>query len=430
MRFHILTLGCPKNTVDSEELEAQLLAQGHRSVARPSRADLVIVNTCGFIRDAEEESLAALRELARRKRPGQALVAIGCLSERYGDALRRAVRGLDLVLGTYQGPALLRWVSARVPKTRPLARRPRRVSRPSAYLKIADGCDAQCAFCIIPQLKGRYGSVPLPQVVERARRLAAEGVKELVLVAQDTTAYGHDRGEREGLSRLIAALVEAVPQVPWIRIMYAHPANLTQRLAEVMEAYPQVVPYLDLPLQHAHPDVLRRMGRPTDGAGLGRLLEQLRRYVPGIALRTSFIVGYPGETEAEFRTLLDFVEETGFDRVGVFVYSCEEGTQAAALPDQIPDEVKEARRERLLEVQRNVSLSLNQRLVGWEIDVLIESVSPMRLGHEDSYVIGRSFRDAPEVDGVVFVAGEAGPGEMVHCRVTAAMDYDLMAEPV
>ena len=430
MRYYLLTLGCPKNAVDSEGMGRLLRQAGHAPVDDPAAAQVLIVNTCGFIDIAKRESLEALRELAEAKRPGQFLVAAGCLSQRYGWKLTRQIPQLDGIIGTRRWTEIVelverlargeRAVMVGDPPVRPLDSLPRFAAQgASAYLKIADGCSAPCAFCAIPLIKGPARSRPAEAIVEDARQLAAQGVKEIILIAQDTTAYGRDRGERDALPRLIEAILAAVPELPWLRLMYAYPQHITPRLIETMARHPQVCHYLDMPLQHAHPNTLRRMNRPHDVDRVRRLIADLRQAMPDIALRTAFIVGYPGETEEEFQALLEFVEEMAFDRVGVFIYSREEGTRAAELPHQITEEVKKERYERLMELQQGISLARNRAQMGRTLDVLIE-------GCGDGLSVGRSYRDAPEIDGLVLIEGELPVGEMVPVRITGAMEYDLI----
>jgi ribosomal protein S12 methylthiotransferase len=291
----------------------------------------------------------------------------------------------------------------------------------SAYLELADGCRRSCAFCAIPHIKGSAVSRPPQAILADAGRLAHLGVQEIILIAQDTTDYGHDLDMEDGLARLLDQLVSEVPGVPWIRLMYAYPGCITDRLIDTMAHQPQILPYLDLPLQHAHPDVLRRMRRPANVDRVRRTIEKLRGAMPEIAIRTTFLVGFPGETEAEFQTLLEFVEELGFDRVGVFNYSSEEGTLAATMEDDVLPEVKEQRRQRLMAVQQPISLAKNRGLVGRTLDVLIE-------GQDEGLSVGRSYRDAPEVDGLVLVQTELSVGEIVPVRIVAALEYDLVGE--
>jgi ribosomal protein S12 methylthiotransferase len=447
-RFCLISLGCPKNLVDSEGMATLLQRAGYTAAAAPEEADLLIVNTCGFIASAREESLAVLRELAQAKQPGQHLIAAGCYSQRCPHELAEAVPGIDGLIGTR------RWMDI-VPLVERLPSRPpsvlpnpstllkagfggeggegrgeggRGVPRvavqgASAYLKLADGCRRSCAFCAIPLIKGPTVSRPPEAILADAAHLAERGVREIILIAQDTTDYGHDLGMREGLADLLERLVTATPQVEWVRLMYAYPGRVTERLIETMARHPQILPYLDLPLQHAHSRVLRRMRRPADVEGIRRTIERLRAAMPEIAIRTTFIVGYPGETGAEFRALLNFVAEVEFDRVGVFAYSHEEGTAAARLEDDVPPEVKEERRERLMAVQQHISLAKNQALVGRTLDVLVE-------GQGEGLSVGRSYRDAPEIDGLVLVQAELPVGQIIPVRITAALKYDLVGEPV
>jgi len=433
MRFYMLTLGCPKNDVDAEGMSVLLRQRGFEAVERPEEADIVIVNTCGFIEEARRESLAALRRLAKGKHKGQLLIAAGCLSQLWGGELARHIPELDGILGTRRwaeipdllerlragqnGPLILVGDSPR--RAMDFARAPKGAS---AYLKIAEGCDASCAFCTIPRIKGPFHSRPREVILEEARRLVAQGVKEVILIAQDTTAYGKDWGQRDALSDLLEDILKAVPGLRWLRLMYAHPAHVTPRLIETMARHPQICHYLDLPLQHAHPAVLKRMRRPASMGKVRRLIESLRQAMPDIAIRTVFIVGYPGETEEEFETLLDFVREMAFERVGVFKYSREEGTPAARLPGQVPEEIKEERYRRLMELQQDISWTQNQALVGSTLDVLVE-------GRGSGWSVGRSYRDAPEIDGLVLVKGDLPIGEMVPVRITEALEYDLLGTP-
>jgi ribosomal protein S12 methylthiotransferase len=438
MRFYLLTLGCPKNTVDSEGISRLLQQAGYEAIAEPESAQLFIVNTCGFIDKAKEESFAVLRELAELKQPGQFLIAAGCLSQRYGRELLTKVPGLDGVIGTRRWMEITTLVRNLRSKDRsrgkpavmigdPLAgiAEPMRgaLQGASAYLKIADGCSAPCAFCAIPAIKGPARSRPLEAIVAEAQQLVGRGAREIILIAQDTTAYGRDRGERDALPTLVEAILTATPDLLWLRLMYAYPQHVTPRLIEVMARRSRVCHYLDMPLQHGHPEVLRRMKRPHNVDKVRHLIADLREAMPDIALRTSFIVGYPGETEEEFSALLEFVAEMAFDRVGVFTYSQEAGTKAAELPLQVPAEVKEERYARIMELQQGISLARNQQMVGRVLEVLVE-------GQSGDLSVGRSYRDAPEIDGLVLVEGKLSVGEMVPVRITGAMEYDLVGEPV
>jgi ribosomal protein S12 methylthiotransferase len=438
--FYLLSLGCAKNTVDSDSMAQLLMAEGYRPLSAPSRAEVLIVNTCGFIAPAREESIQHLRTLARKKRQGQWLIAAGCLTQRYGKQILEQVPGIDGILGTRRWMDIVQVVRQlrNTPHPQPLYHLPdeaqtigpdlpgiSRSSRfgSSAYLKIADGCRRPCAFCAIPLIKGPAVSRPMESILEEARQLQAQGVRELILIAQDTTDYGHDLGMKEGLATLLEHLVRAVPEIDWIRVLYAYPGHVTDRLIEVMANHRQILPYLDMPLQHAHPDTLRRMRRPANIEWVYRTIEKMRRIMPNLALRTTFIVGYPGETESEFNALLDFVRAMRFDRVGAFTFSFEPGTASEALGDPIPPEVKRERYERLMEVQQPISLEINQSFIGKRLDVLIE-------GHEKGISIGRSYRDAPEIDGLVIIEGEFPVGSIVPVQVSGAMTYDLSAVPL
>ncbi len=427
MNVYLVTLGCPKNEVDSAGMVAMLRRAGYVLMEEAEEAQALIVNTCGFIAPAREESLRVVGELARRKRPGQVLVVAGCMAGRYGAAFR-SVPGVDALLPTERWAeiaALLgRLVSGAppAPETLPPGAGLSAISGASAYLKIAEGCSAHCTFCTIPQIKGPYRSFPRTELLAEARTLREQGVKEIILVAQNTTFYGRDRGESDGLPDLVEAILQAVPDLPWLRLMYTFPGHISPRLIEVMAAYPQVCPYLDIPLQHAHPSVLRRMGRPDNVEEVRALLHSLRERIPEIVLRTTFIVGYPGETEEEFRALRSFVEEEAFERVGVFPYYREEGTPAARLPNPVPPEVAERRRDLLLRLQQRIARRWGRRQVEKRVEVLVEGVG------DGGLMVGRSRWDAPQVDGLVLARGQARIGEIVPVRIMAASTYDLWGE--
>jgi ribosomal protein S12 methylthiotransferase len=441
-RFHLISLGCPKNLVDSAGLATLLGRAGYTAVDVPEEADLLIVNTCGFIEPAREESRSVLQELAQARQPGQRIVAAGCYTQRFPDELAEAVPGIDGLISTRRWMDIVTLVEQldeerKIGTKRPIyhlpevptvgqdtANVPRAAAQgASAYLKVSDGCRRSCAFCAIPLIKGPAVSRLPEDILADAVWLAEHRVQEIILVAQDTTDYGRDLRLREGIVELLEQLVVAVPQVPWIRLMYAYPDRITERLIKTMARHPQILPYLDIPLQHAHPDVLRRMRRPADVERVCRTIERLRSAMPDITIRTTFLVGYPGETDAEFRTLLDFVDEMAFDRVGVFAYSHEMGTSAAKVADDVPPEIKEERREWLMEVQQPISLARNQALVGQTLDVLIE-------GQGDGLSVGRCYRDAPEIDGLVLVQAELPIGEIIPVSITDALEYDLLGEPL
>jgi ribosomal protein S12 methylthiotransferase len=437
-RFHLVSLGCAKNTVDSESMARLLELAGLQAAAQPDEAEVLIVNTCGFIGPAKDESLAVLRQLADGKRPGQKLIAAGCLTQRYGEELIRRVPGIDGLLGTRRWMDIVRVVEGLrqglpqppydLPPAAAIGADPPGISRAavqgvSAYLKIADGCRRPCAFCAIPLIKGTAVSRPPQAILEEARQLERRGVREIILIAQDTTDYGHDLGIRDGLAQILRQLSGSLPGVDWLRLLYAYPGAVTDSLIEVMAEHPKVVPYLDMPLQHAHPATLRRMRRPANVEWVRRTLGHMRAAMPDLALRSTFIVGYPGETEEEFGALLEFLEEIRFDRVGVFSFSFEPGTPSEPLGDPVPAEVKEERRRRLLELQQSISLAKNQAFVGRALPVLIE-------GHDNGLSLGRSYRDAPEIDGLVIVEGEIPAGELVPTRITGALPYDLTGRVV
>lgn len=418
---------------------AQLLLQdGYRAVEKPTQASVLIVNTCGFIGPAKEESLAVLGELSAAKRPGQLLIAAGCLTQRYGEQVARQVAGIDGILGTRRWMDIVQLTRElrATPHPQPIYHLPESptvgadergatrvsVAGASAYLKVADGCRRPCAFCAIPLIKGTAVSRPLESIVAEARLLRDSGVRELILIAQDTTDYGHDLGLKDGLALLLETLTEKVPDMDWIRVMYSYPGYVTDRMIDVMASRPQILPYLDIPLQHAHPQTLRRMKRPSNIEWVYNTLSKMRAKIPNLAIRTTFIVGYPGETEEEYQTLLNFVQEIRFDRVGAFKFSFEPGTTSEPLGDPVPAEVKEERWARLMEAQQAISLQINQSYAGKTLDVLVE-------GFDNGISVGRSYRDAPEIDGLVLVEGSLPLGEISPVRITGGMTYDLTGVP-
>jgi len=440
--YYLLTLGCAKNVADSDGIGALLDEYGYTAVGKPHDADILIVNTCGFLQASRKEALHALRELGDAKRADQVLIAAGCLISRYGQIVQREAPQVDGVIDAGKWLALPRliqflqsdeeaphdWLTsayAGLPLEQLAARSivepmPRLAHGPSAYLKIADGCDRPCAFCIIPAIKGAHRSKPADAIIDEARDLVAHGVQEIVLVAQDTTAYGWDGGQRDALAPLLARLCTEVDGLTWLRLMYAYPGHVTPRLIETMARYPQVVHYLDVPLQHAHPETLKRMKRPNQPV-TEKMLDDLRAAMPDLALRTTFIAGFPGETDDEFETLLEFLEAQRFDRVGVFEFSREEGTPAAAYANPVPSRIKKERREQAMERQQKISLEKNRAFVGRTLAVLIE-------GMGDGVSIGRTYRDAPEVDGIVIVSRELVPGISAPVRITGALEYDLTGD--
>ena len=431
--FYLVSLGCAKNTVDSESMASLLINAGYQPVEKPGQAGLLIVNTCGFIKPARDESIFELRKLAHKKRRGQFLIAAGCLTERYREEVAAQVPGIDGMIGTRRWMDIMDVVQQlRTTQPKTLYHLPDsptvgtdehgvlRVSRqgPSAYLKIADGCRRPCAYCSIPLIKGTAVSRPMEAILREARLLQDAGVKELILIAQDTTDYGHDLGMKDGLAASIEQITMAAPQLPWLRILYAYPGYVTDRLIDLMAKTPQVLHYLDMPLQHAHPETLKRMRRPANVDWVHRTLGKMRQAMPDLALRTTFIVGYPGETEEEFQSLLDFITEIKFDRVGVFPFSFEPGTTSEPLGDPIPNELKEERVARVMQLQESISLTRNQALVGKKLPVLIEGI-------QKGVAVGRSYRDAPEIDGMVFAEGKAQVGQIVPVLISGALVHDL-----
>lgn len=417
---------------------AELLERsGYTSVEKPSKAGMLIVNTCGFIQQARQESLDVLQELAAGKKTGQYLIAAGCLTERYRERLAQSVPGVDGIIGSRRWMDILELVEElrqsdqlpryHLPDAPTIGRDEKGVLRvavqgASAYLKIADGCRRPCAFCSIPLIKGPPVSRPMETIIEEAEYLQTHGIQEINLIAQDTTDYGSDLGLKDGLAELLERMLPRIPQIPWVRILYAYPGYVTERLMDVMTRSSQVVPYLDMPLQHAHPDMLKRMKRPANMDWVRRTIAELRKRMPDIGLRSTFITGFPGETDEEFNTLLDFLREIEFDKVGVFPYSFEQGTAAEPLGDPIPEQVKLDRVKELMLLQESISLKRNQSLIGKTMDVLVE-------GEGDGILVGRSYRDAPEIDGLVIVEGTGEVGKLLKVQITSALTHDLIGQP-
>jgi ribosomal protein S12 methylthiotransferase len=438
--FHLVSLGCAKNAVDSDSMAQLLMRDGYQGTENFEEANVLIVNTCGFIGPAKDESFEVLRELADIKQNGQILIAAGCLTQRYGAEVAQKVPGVDGVLGTRRWMDIVQVVRELRNESHPepLYHLPDEaktvgiderntlrasVAGGSAYLKIADGCRRPCAFCAIPLIKGTAVSRPVESILNEARILRDSGVRELILIAQDTTDYGHDLGMKDGLAILLEKLTDTVPDMDWVRIMYAYPGYVTDRLINVMAERKQILPYLDIPLQHAHPKTLYRMKRPSNIKWVHKTLGKMRIAMPDLSIRTTFIVGYPGETDEEFQALVDFIEEIRFDRVGTFQFSFEKGTTSAPLGDPVPASVKQERFETLMELQQGFSMQINQSFVGKTLDVLVE-------GFDNGISVGRSYRDAPEIDGLVFIEGKLEIGQIAPVRITGAMAYDLTGVPV
>ena len=440
----LVQLGCAKNQVDGEEMLGALAGLDGRAVqfvADKNDADVLIVNTCGFIGPAKEESIAAILDAVKRKGRGQVskVIVTGCLAQRYGADLAREIPEVDAFLGIESAPLIGSVVFGTRPRQINLVEqvadkyplipqtRLRATATPwTAYLKISEGCDHTCTFCAIPGIRGKHRSKPIERLVQEARQLAASGAQELNLVAQDTTAYGMDLYGRLALPELLRALAE-VEGIKWLRLLYCYPTMVRQPLLDALRDLPQVIPYIDMPLQHGDDGMLKAMKRGGSVEQYKRLFGKIRETLPDIALRTTFLVGFPGETDGQFENLLDFVREMRFDRVGVFTYSAEEDTPAFDLPDAVPPKVMRARRDALMAAQQPLSLANNQKWLGRTLDVLVES-QRTESGRTDA--IGRSFRDAPEIDGTVIVRGcDASPGTRVTARIVEAEPYDLYATP-
>lgn len=433
---HLVSLGCPKNTADSELMLGALVRAGFDVTLDPAQAQVLLVNTCAFVEPAKKESIEAILEAAEIKRRGHGkrLVVAGCLAQRYGAELAEQFPEIDVMVGTgnfLDLPDLLR--QSEQPELRAIpypgaahllaaaeAPRVRTGAWFSAYLKVSEGCDHRCSFCIIPRIRGRHESRPPEDLVEEVRRLAGAGVRELNLIAQDLTAYGRDLSPRTSLAALLRRLAR-VEGIRWIRLLYCYPNFVTDELLAVIAGEERVVKYIDMPLQHADDGVLRAMRRERSGDALRRLLERVRKAIPDAVLRTSFIVGFPGESEAAFANLIEFVREQQFDRVGVFVYSREENTAAWALPEQIPARIKHRRRAELMQAQAAISLAKNRGLVGREVEVMVEASAPGRA----TRMRGRTAGQAPDIDGMVLLGGEAQPGDFVRARIERAAAYDL-----
>jgi ribosomal protein S12 methylthiotransferase len=429
-------LGCHKNLVDSEVILGLLSKEKYSLTTDPSKAEILIVNTCSFIQDATKEAIETILHLSHYKREGHCrlLVVSGCLPQRYGKVLEKELPEVDLFVGTgaFQNlPRLLTQKTKRksfLPKSTFLYNEntPRILSTPPfiAYLKIAEGCSNACTFCTVPKIRGSYRSRKLRSVLGEAERLADQGVQELILIAQDTTAYGKDLRDGTNLEKLLKDLV-SVEGLRWIRILYSYPKadNFTDGLLEHMAQEEKICPYLDLPLQHIDDEILKRMGRRSKGAEIRSLLQKIRTFLPQVSLRSSLIVGFPGEKEGQFKALLDFVEETQFDHLGAFKYSSEEGTPASRLPHSIVESVKEERLRTLMELQKKISLKKYRKLVGRRMEVLVERSDP-----REGVAQGRLQTQAPEIDGCVFLKGKARPGDWVEVRIIQALPYDLMAQ--
>jgi ribosomal protein S12 methylthiotransferase len=438
MKFYVHKLGCPKNDVDADYIAARLIAGGHEPVGDPKQAESVIVNTCGFILPAKEESINEILRLGLLKQEGRlkTLYAAGCLAQRYGDELVAGLPELDGVFGLGAIDSLAEAVNTSSKVAKAVKREARLLSYvsytqrhisddyPYAYLKISDGCNRGCSYCAIPGIRGKYRSRPVESIVREAQFLADNGKQELILVSQEATLYGFDLKDRPTLIDLLQAL-EAIEGVRWIRVMYLHPAQLELELIEYLADDNKTLNYFDLPLQHVSSDVLTAMGRPIDRAGIEWLIRTIRTISPEAVLRTNFIVGFPGETEAQFEELKDFVVEYEFDRMGVFAYSREEGTLAAALDNQIPEKIKFKRRDELMTLQQEIAFAQNESLIGTVQEIIIDSMNG------NAAAVGRTRGDCPEIDQEVFVSGgNLAAGDVISVRIDSAEGYDLRGTKV
>ena len=427
MRYRIVTLGCPKNTTDSDRIARTLERAGHRVVDDRRNADLVILNTCGFIDDAREESRQAAEILGAERTADQQVIVTGCWSQIEREQVIE-IDGIDAAFGVEAWQEILAHTGAVEPE-RDIPETSLGVG-PSAYLKISDGCARPCTFCNIPGIKGRqFRSAQPDALLREAQELVQRGAREIVLVAQDSTAYGAEWGDANGLAHLLERLA-ADSGADWLRLMYAYPGFITPALVEVMSQTPQICNYLDIPLQHGSPSVLKRMKRPHNIGMVQSTLERLRGAMPDIAIRTTFIVGFPGETESEFGELLDFAAESAFDRAGAFTYSPQNGTPAADMTEQIAESIKQRRHEELMALLADVSATRNERQVGRELKMLVESEAGQTTEDGEPIIAGRTYREAAEVDGLVFALGQADPGDMPIVRIVESLGHDLWAEQI
>ena len=444
MNILFISLGCDKNLVDTEVMLGILAKRGHQMIDDETQADIIIINTCCFIHDAKEESIQNILEMAQLKETGRlkALIVTGCLAQRYKEEILTEIPEVDAVLGTTSYDEIGNVID-KIFSDSPMDRGDARLTMKDidrlpvvashrlvttgghfAYLKIAEGCDKHCTYCIIPKIRGNFRSVPMEQLLAEARQLADEGVKELILVAQETTLYGKDLYGEKTLPKLLRELCK-IGGIQWIRILYCYPEEITEELIQVMKEEPKICHYLDLPIQHASDTILKKMGRRTSKAQLIEIIEKLRKEIPDITLRTTLITGFPGETQEDHEELMDFVDQMEFERLGVFTYSPEEDTAAAKMPDQIDEEVKKDWQADVMELQEEVIFDKNDSMKGTELYAFIEG----KVADENAYV-GRTYRDAPNVDGYIFVNSEEElmTGDIAKVKVTGAYEYDLIGE--
>lgn len=440
MKLLFISLGCDKNLVDTEKMLGLLGHEGYSFVDDETVADIIVVNTCCFIGDAKEESINTILDMARMKEEGQckALIVTGCLAQRYKEEITTEIPEVDAVLGTTSYEEIAKAVKTALGGEKmhvfesidapvsPATDRLVTTGGHYAFLKIAEGCDKRCTYCIIPYLRGKFRSVPMEQLIHEAEELAEKGVKELILVAQETTLYGKDLYGEKKLPELLKRLA-AIDGIQWIRLQYCYPEEITDELIETIKTEEKICNYLDIPIQHASDAILKRMGRRTNNAQLRELIAKLRREIPDIALRTTLISGFPGETEEDHEILMEFVDEMEFERLGVFAYSAEEDTPAYNFPNHVPDEVKEDRRAEIMELQQDIAFDLAEDMEGQEVLVMIEG----KVADENAYV-GRTYKDAPNVDGFIFVNTdvELMSGDFAMVKVIGALEYDLIGELV
>lgn len=437
MKLLFISLGCDKNLVDTEKMLGILRDAGYEFTEDETEAEIIIVNTCCFIGDAKEESINTILEMAEYKKTAvcKALIVTGCLAERYKEEVQKEIPEVDGVLGIASYGEIATVVKEALAHHHPQVFLPNNEMQMTrkrivttggyyAFLKIAEGCDKHCTYCIIPKIRGSYRSVPMEELIEEAKSLAEGGVRELILVAQETTLYGMDLYGRKMLPELLRQLVK-IPGIWWIRLQYCYPEEITDELIEVIKTEPKICHYLDIPIQHASDSILKRMGRKTSQTQLRGMIQKLRREIPDIALRTTLIAGFPGETEEDHEEMLHFVDEVEFDRLGVFTYSAEEDTPAAVMENQIPEEVKEERRDAIMELQQEIAFDHCGQMIGRTVDVMIEG----KVADENAYV-GRTYMDAPNVDGYIFVqtATPLMSGDFAKVIVTGAAEYDLIGE--
>ena len=439
MNILFISLGCDKNLVDSEVMLGLLAEKGYQIVDDETQADIIVINTCCFIHDAKEESIQTILDMGQYKTEGRlkALIVTGCLAQRYKQEIVDEIPEVDAVLGTTAYDKIVDTIEETLKKhghiveltdvdALPLVDTKRMVTTGGhyAYLKIAEGCDKHCTYCIIPKIRGNYRSVPMERLVKEATELAEQGVKELILVAQETTLYGKDIYGEKSLHKLLKELCK-IDGIMWIRILYCYPEEIYDELIQVMKEEPKICHYLDLPIQHANDQILKRMGRRTSKKQLVEIVQKLREEIPDISLRTTLITGFPGETKEQHEELMQFVDEMEFDRLGVFTYSPEEDTPAATMPNQIEEEVKEDRQAELMELQQEIVFDQAEDMIGREVLVMIEG----KVADENAYV-GRTYKDAPNVDGLIFINTDVDlmSGDFAKVRVIGAVEYDLIGE--